>query len=171
MVNPTSNRAIEQKANKHAEVFVDAYYLTYDSPSRSKKLLDLYRADARIVWNGNAIAGPSQLSTVLLAQLPFSKHEVQSFDAHVIPGTPDRLPTLSINITGQVIFSAQPFRPSFKMPDSKLYTANQNPTDAEIALNGLPRVFSQSLILVPKPDAAEAASSYVIVADCFRFVG
>jgi len=174
-----SGRLVEIRANKNAELFVDAYYSVYDSSTRSTKLPEFYRPDARIVWNGNAIAGLPAFSSTLLSQLSYSKHEVQSFDAHVIPGSiiaPAVLPTISISISGQVIFSAQPFPSNFRMPDPKDISPDQNPADAQQALDGLPRVFSQTLILAPSPSATEsnnavAISNYAIVADCFRFVG
>ncbi|PLW30739.1 hypothetical protein PCANC_01540 [Puccinia coronata f. sp. avenae] len=174
-----SARSIEIRANKNAELFVDAYYSVYDSSTRSTKLPEFYHPDARIVWNGNAIAGLPAFSSTLLSQLSYSKHEVQSFDAHAVPGSiiaPSVLPTISISISGQVIFSAQPFPSNFRMPDPKDISPKQNPVDAQQALDGLPRVFSQTLILAPSPSAIEsnqpiAISNYAIVADCFRFVG
>ncbi|KAH9466539.1 hypothetical protein MJO28_000875 [Puccinia striiformis f. sp. tritici] len=174
-----SARAIEIRANKHAELFVDAYYSVYDSSTRTNKLPEFYRPDARIVWNGNAIAGLPAFSSTLLSQLSYSKHEVQSFDAHAIPGSviaPSVLPTITITISGQVIFSAQPFPSNFRMPDPKDISPKQNPADAQQALDGLPRVFSQTLILAPSPTPSESSqpisiSNYAIVADCFRFVG
>lgn len=174
-----STRSLEVRANKHAELFVDAYYSIYDSPNRTNKLPEFYRPDARIVWNGNVIVGLPAFSTTLLSQLSFSKHDIQSFDAHAIPGSivpPSTLPSISLNITGQVIFSAQPFPPTFRMPDPKDISPLQNPADAQQALNGLPRVFSQTLILAPAPSVEESnqavsISNYAIIADCFRFVG
>ncbi|EFP83445.2 hypothetical protein PGT21_027203 [Puccinia graminis f. sp. tritici] len=174
-----SARSVEIRANKHAELFVDAYYSVYDSSTRSSKLPEFYRPDARIVWNGNAISGLPAFSATLLSQLSYSKHEVQSFDAHAIPGSiiaPSVLPTISISISGQVIFSAQPFPSNFRMPDPKDISPKQNPADAQQALDGLPRVFSQTLILAPSPAANESSqpvsiSNYAVVADCFRFVG
>ncbi|POW17338.1 hypothetical protein PSTT_00574 [Puccinia striiformis] len=125
-----SARAIEIRANKHAELFVDAYYSVYDSSTRTNKLPEFYRPDARIVWNGNAIAGLPAFSSTLLSQLSYSKHEVQSFDAHAIPGSviaPSVLPTITITISGQVIFSAQPFPSNFRMPDPKDISPKQKP--------------------------------------------
>ncbi|MBW0506254.1 hypothetical protein O181_045969 [Austropuccinia psidii MF-1] len=177
----TNPRALEIRANRHAELFVEAYYSIYDSKSRVNKLVEFYRSDARIVWNGNAISNLTIFSSSLLSQLSFSKHEIQSFDAHAIPGSivpPSILPTLSITVTGQVLFSSQPFPSTFKMPDAKDISPNQNPVNLKDALNGLPRVFSQTFILIPsnnnlasEPNTSALVSNYSIIADCFRFVG
>ncbi|CAH7672740.1 hypothetical protein BY996DRAFT_4578967 [Phakopsora pachyrhizi] len=172
-------RSPEVQANKQAELFVDVYYSTYDSASRPKKLPELYRFDARIVWNGNAISGPASLREALLTTMSYTKHEILSFNAHVIPGStlqPLVLPTISITVSGQLMTSSTRFPSNFRMPDQKDIPSNLIQANSQEDLNRLPRVFSQNFILAPSPQATEpnpspSISNYLIIADCFRFVG
>ena len=67
-----------------AQAFVGSFYTQMD---RSRQTLpDLYRDDVRCSWNGNAAAGRREVET-LLSRLPASKHEVQSYDCHPVPGS------------------------------------------------------------------------------------
>ncbi|KAH9823987.1 hypothetical protein DFH28DRAFT_230767 [Melampsora americana] len=175
MVNSTIKH-LQHKANKSAETFVNHYYATYDSLNRSTNLPKLYHSDARIVWNGNAIIGIQSLSNQLLNQLPFSKHEIQSYDCHLIspsqPQSIDSSPTLSITITGQLIYSSNQFPTNYKIPDFyKLpHHSNSNESNSlNSKLDGLPRIFSQSFILISV--SSNNSSNYQILADSFRFVG
>lgn len=164
-------KQLQHKANKSAESFVNNYYATYDSINRSTNLPKLYHSDARIVWNGNAISGIQSLSNQLLNQLPYSKHEIQSYDCHIIsasqPQSIDSSPTLSITITGQLIYSSTQFPSNYKIPDSFKSPSTSNHNEAK--LDGLPRIFSQSFILISL--TSNGSSTYSILADSFRFVG
>ncbi|POW14072.1 hypothetical protein PSHT_07510, partial [Puccinia striiformis] len=166
-----SARAIEIRANKHAELFVDAYYSVYDSSTRTTSFL-----------NSTApMLGSSGMATRLPDCLPSHRpyclnSRIPSMKSNRSMPTPSQhpsvLPTITITISGQVIFSAQPFPSNFRMPDPKDISPKQNPADAQQALDGLPRVFSQTLILAPSPTPSESSqpisiSNYAIVADCF----
>ncbi|KIM47492.1 hypothetical protein M413DRAFT_439153 [Hebeloma cylindrosporum] len=91
--------------------------------------------------------------------MPATKHEVQSFDCHPIPGA--QPPSLLITVSGQVTHGLGP-------------SANPHTTQPRV-VEGHPRVFSQTFILVPDPTAPPTkpgeVAKYYIVADALRFVG
>ncbi|KAM0788115.1 hypothetical protein ACM66B_001281 [Microbotryomycetes sp. NB124-2] len=114
----------------------------------------MYSPSARITWNGNPIAVTDL--PVFTTSMPQSRHDVQAFDCHPLPGSTVP-PALALSVTGQVTHGTEP-------PPHN--TGNVHPRDFDF----LPRVFSQSMILVcdatPKPDGSPR---YLISADSFRF--
>ena len=48
-------------------------------------LPNFYRPSSAITWNGNPFAGTEGIRE-LLNDTPITKHEVQGFDCHPIPG-------------------------------------------------------------------------------------
>ncbi|EGG11636.1 uncharacterized protein MELLADRAFT_91004 [Melampsora larici-populina 98AG31] len=175
MVN-SAIKHLQHKANRSAELFVNNYYSTYDSINRSTNLPKLYHSDARIVWNGNAISGIQSLSNQLINQLPFTKHEIQSYDCHLISASqaqsPDSSPTLSITITGQLIYASTSFPSTYIIPDYfKSSSSSNQKNNLDEKLDGLPRIFSQSFILVSVKNLENGSDNYQILADSFRFVG
>lgn len=109
--------------------------------------------------------------------MPITKHEVQSFDCHPIPGTPchfaltggthssTRLgtqpPSLLITVSGNVTHGRGP--------------AGNPPSTPSRTIDGHPRVFSQTFMLVPDSDAPPTkpgeVAKYYVSADALRFVG
>ena len=68
-----------------ADQFQKMFYATYDSSSRIEELPKLYRATSALSWNGKPYQGVEGVRE-LLTKMPVSKHEVQSYDCHPIPG-------------------------------------------------------------------------------------
>ncbi|KAF8078988.1 hypothetical protein FPV67DRAFT_1558153 [Lyophyllum atratum] len=136
-------------ATRAADHFTRIYYSTYDSNTRLNDLPQFYRPSSSLVWNGK----PFQ------EKMPVTKHEVQSFDCHPIPGTSP--PSLLISVSGSVTHGRGP-------AGNPATTTSRNP-------EGHPRVFSQTFMLVP--DSAAPASKpgevakYYVSADALRFVG
>jgi NTF2-related export protein 1/2 len=129
-----------------------------------------------MIWNGETITGvekagntpvsilvinlstPPQIKE-FLAKMPESKHEIQSWDCHPVPGhTPS---PILITVSGTVLHGSMPA----KIPQTKKPGV-------------LPRVFSQTFVLVHEPTVQpagqpESASSdvYYVRSDTLRFVG
>lgn len=117
-----------------------------------------YRASSTVNWNGTAVEGSVEWAKFLL-KMPQSRHDVQSYDCHAVPGSaaPGRPPSLLITVSGIVTFG----EPS-SAPAKTLDTA--------------PRVFSQTFLLLPDvlPEStgdAAAGPKYFVGADSLRFVG
>ncbi len=111
--------------------------------------------------------------------MPKTQHEVQSFDCHPIPGewhtssqqryalaglliieTGSQPPSLLITVSGNVTHGGGP-------------SANPPSTHKKV-IEGHPRVFSQTFMLVPDntaPTKVGEVAKYYIVADTMRFVG
>ncbi|KAF5385089.1 hypothetical protein D9615_001204 [Tricholomella constricta] len=145
-------------ATRAADHFTRIYYSTYDSNTRLNDLPQFYRPSSSLVWNGKPFQGASGLRE-LMEKMPVTKHEVQSFDCHPIPGTSP--PSLLVSVSGSVTHGRGP-------AGNPTNTTSRNP-------EGHPRVFSQTFMLVP--DAAAPASKpgevakYYVSADALRFVG
>lgn len=77
-------------ATRAAENFTRLYYTTYDSPTRVDDLPNYYRANSALTWNGRPFEGVEGVRE-LVSGIPATKHEVQSFDCHPIPGGPRTL--------------------------------------------------------------------------------
>ncbi|TFK77456.1 NTF2-like protein [Pluteus cervinus] len=142
-------------ATRAADQFQRLYYNTYDSKTRLSELPKLYRPTSSLTWNGKPYQGVDGVQD-LISQMPVSKHEVQSFDCHPIPGTSP--PSLLVTVSGNVVHG----RP--------------NPNQAKKrAIDEQPRVFHQTFMLVPDsaapPTKAGEVGKYYISADAFRFVG
>ncbi|KAF9786883.1 NTF2-like protein [Thelephora terrestris] len=146
-------------ATRAADQFTRLYYSTYDSPARTIDLPKFYRPSSAITWNGNPFAGANGIRE-LLADTPITKHEVQCFDCHPIPGS--QPPNLLVTVSGTVTHGNPPTVPSTNNAKSK-------------NVDGQPRVFSQTFVLVPDPSAIPAktgeVAKYYISADALRFVG
>ncbi|KAH8835580.1 hypothetical protein DL96DRAFT_1702558 [Flagelloscypha sp. PMI_526] len=142
-------------ATRAANNFQLLFYTTYDSDTRLADLPNFYRSSSSITWNGKPYQGVDGLKE-LLKTMPSTKHDVQSFDCHPIPGTSP--PSLIMTVSGQVQHGPPP-----PPVDNKA----RNP-------DGHPRVFSQTFMLVPDPAAVVAQGTlpvYFISADSLRFVG
>ena len=72
-------------ATRAADHFTRLYYSTYDSSTRVDDLPNFYRPNSAVSWNGNPYEGSQGLRD-LVAKMPKTQHEVQSFDCHPIPG-------------------------------------------------------------------------------------
>ena len=136
-----------------------------------------YRPSSAITWNGNPFAGADGVRD-LLNDTPITKHEVQCFDCHPIPGrlcpypsscanltlTGSQPPNLLVTVSGTVTHGT-PANP----------TAPSNNTTKSKNIDGQPRVFSQTFVLVPDSSAVPAktgeVAKYYISADALRFVG
>lgn len=127
-------------------------------------------------WNGNPYEGTQGVRD-LIASMPKTQHEVLSFDCHPIPGrrhhngsafllgnlTPlagSQPPSLLITVSGNVTHGGGP---------------NANPASTHKKnIEGHPRVFSQTFMLVPDttaPPKVGEVAKYYIIADTMRFVG
>ncbi|KAK4048572.1 hypothetical protein OIO90_005742 [Microbotryomycetes sp. JL221] len=163
-------------AAKSGEQFVQAYYSAQDATEaeRSRKVAALYLQAARITWNGNPVAFADL--PALLDRMPKSKHEVQAFDCHPIPGSTGP-PTLALSVNGQVrgtqlVIVALPLakltliQVTYGSEPAPLVTGIVRPKDFDF----LPRVFAQSLILVADATTkSDGSPNYLISADSFRF--
>lgn len=90
--------------------------------------------------------------------MPMTKHEIQSFDCQPVPGTSP--PSLLVIVSGNVTHGRGP-------------SGNPPNTPAK-TVEGHPRVFSQTFMLVPDTSAAikpGEVAKYYVSADSLRFVG
>jgi len=148
-------------ATRAADQFTRLYYSTYDSPTRVMDLPKFYRSSSAISWNGNPFAGAEGIRD-LLNDTPITKHDVQCFDCQPILGS--QPPNLLVTVSGTVTHGnpANPTVPSNNGTKSK-------------SVDGQPRVFSQTFVLVPDPSAVPGktgeVAKYYISADALRFVG
>ncbi|KAF7303223.1 NTF2 domain-containing protein [Mycena kentingensis (nom. inval.)] len=146
-------------ATRAADDFTRIYYSAYDSKSRLTELPKLYRPTSALTWNGTPFQGQDGLIN-LVTNMPPTKHEIQSFDCHPIPGTSP--PSLLIIVSGNVTHGLGPAgNPAGSSSKNK---------------EGHPRVFSQTFVLIPDasappPTKAGALAKYFISADAMRFVG
>jgi NTF2-related export protein 1/2 len=163
-----------------ADQFTRLYYSTYDSPTRAIDLPKLYRPSSAITWNGNPFAGADGVRD-LLNDTPTTKHEVQCFDCHPIPGWSRLEPLFARRVPTQPLTGSQP--PNLLVTVSGTVT-HGNPANPALPSNnnaksknvdGQPRVFSQTFVLVPDPSVVPAktgeVAKYYISADALRFVG
>ncbi|KAM6498649.1 hypothetical protein JOM56_006597 [Amanita muscaria] len=145
-------------ATRAADNFTRIYYSAYDADTRLSDLPQFYRPSSSLTWNGKPFQGADGLRQ-LVEKMPPTKHEVQSFDCHPIPGTqpPSLLLTVSGNVTHGKGPEGNPPNTHSKTPD------------------GHPRVFSQTFLLTPDPAAPATkpgeVAKYYISADALRFVG
>ncbi|KAG1825656.1 uncharacterized protein BJ212DRAFT_1315393 [Suillus subaureus] len=145
-------------ATRAADAFTRLYYTTYDSPTRVDDLPKFYRSSSTLTWNGNPCQGTEGVKK-LIQDMPSTKHEVQSYDCHPIPGS--QPPSLLVTVSGNVTHGRGPAG---------------NPVSTPIkSVDGQPRVFFQSFMLVPDPTApvvkAGEVAKYYVDADAMRFVG
>ncbi|TDL28072.1 NTF2-like protein [Rickenella mellea] len=146
-------------ATRGADQFIRLYYSAYDSKDRVESLPKFYRATSSLTWNGNPIQGLDGLKT-LIEGMPSTKHDVQSFDCHPIPGTTP--PSLLVTVSGNVVHGKQ---------------ANDNPNATPVkGVDAQPRVFTQTFMLTPDPNAPgeepmKPQVVYYVNADALRFVG
>ncbi|KAF8215939.1 hypothetical protein K438DRAFT_1799754 [Mycena galopus ATCC 62051] len=146
-------------ATRAADNFTRIYYTAYDSPTRLSELPKLYRPTSALTWNGTPFQGVDGIVS-LVQNMPPTKHDIQSFDCHPIPGT--QPPSLLIVVSGSVTHGKGP---------------SGNPaTTTRSNKEGHPRVFSQTFMLVPDaaapaPSAVGELAKYYISADALRFVG
>ncbi|KAF8265778.1 NTF2-like protein [Lactarius quietus] len=144
-------------ATRAADHFTRLYYSAYDSPTRVEDLPNFYRPNSAVSWNGNPYEGTQGVRD-LIAKMPKTQHEVLSFDCHPIPGS--QPPSLLITVSGNVTHGGGP---------------NANPASTHKKnIEGHPRVFSQTFMLVPDttaPPKVGEVAKYYIIADTMRFVG
>ncbi|GAA5884623.1 hypothetical protein JCM6882_005324 [Rhodosporidiobolus microsporus] len=157
-MQPTNSiQAIVHQSANFAEHFTTRYYAAQDlDPSaRPAAIQPLYAPTARVTWNGNPVAVGDLPAFV--QSMPKSSHEVQAFDCHPISGSANGAnpPSLVVTVSGQVSHGSNP-TPSAGSISSKNF-------------DNLPRVFSQSFILVFSGDANVGEQGYAIASDSFRF--
>ncbi|KAF5368481.1 hypothetical protein D9758_002164 [Tetrapyrgos nigripes] len=121
-------------ATRAADNFTRLYYSVYDSTTRTTDLPNFYRPSSSLTWNGKPLQGADGLRQ-LIEKMPPTKHEMQSFDCHPIPGTSP--PSLLVTVSGTVIHG----KPHLSTKPSK-------------SIEGQPRVFSQTFMLVPDTEAS-----------------
>ncbi|KAI0654456.1 NTF2-like protein [Cubamyces menziesii] len=145
-------------ATRAADTFTRLYYSTYDSPTRVDDLPNFYRANSALTWNGRPFEGIEGVRE-LVSGIPATKHEIQSFDCHPIPGS--QPPSLLVTVSGIVTHGKGPAGNPANTPRHEV--------------EGHPRVFSQTFVLAPDPNAPPTKSGevakYYITADALRFVG
>ncbi|OCH95736.1 NTF2-like protein [Obba rivulosa] len=156
MTNLTRNDI--EIATRAADHFTRLYYSTYDSATRVDDLPKFYRPSSALVWNGKPLQGSDGVRK-LLGGMPTTKHDIQSFDCHPIPGS--QPPSLMVIVSGTVVHGKGP--------------AGNPPSTPSKSVDGQPRVFSQTFMLVPDPNAPKSTTGevakYYISADAVRFVG
>ncbi|KAF9024146.1 hypothetical protein BDZ89DRAFT_1069391 [Hymenopellis radicata] len=141
---PQFNKTDIDTVTRAADTFTRLYYTAYDSYNRLRDLPNFY------------LDGLKELIT----HMPPTKHEMQSFDCHPVPGTSP--PSLLLTVSGNVTHG-------------KGATGNP-PNTGNKTIDGHPRVFSQTFILIPDPNAPTTGkvgevAKYFITADALRFVG
>ncbi|PCH34266.1 NTF2-like protein [Wolfiporia cocos MD-104 SS10] len=140
-------------AARAADNFTHLYYSTYDSATRVDDLPNFYRPTSSLTWNGKPFQGSDGVRE-LVGAMPPTRHEVQCFDCHPIPGS--QPPNLLITVSGTVAYGRRP-------------PGNSKSVDDQ------PRAFSQTFMLVPDPTAppskAGEVAKYYVNADALRFVG
>jgi len=145
-------------ATRAADHFTRLYYSTYDSATRVDDLPNFYRPSSALTWNGNPFQGSDGVRK-LISAMPVTKHDVQCFDCHPIPGS--QPPNLLITVSGTVTHGRGP--------------AGNPPATSNKSVDGQPRVFSQTFMLVPDPTAPPSktgeVAKYYVNADAMRFVG
>ncbi|KAF5312624.1 hypothetical protein D9619_002632 [Psilocybe cf. subviscida] len=145
-------------ATQAADHFTRLYYTAYDADTRLADLPQFYRPTSTLTWNGHPFQGVDGLKA-LIAKMPRTKHEVQSFDCHPIPGA--QPPSLLVTVSGAVTHGKGPLGNPATTPRS--------------SIEGHPRVFAQTFILVPDPTAPPTkpgeVAKYYVGADALRFVG
>ena len=75
-------------ATRAADHFTRIYYAAYDGNNRLADLPHFYRSSSSLTWNGTPFQGTEGLIQ-MVSDMPATKHEVQSFDCHPIPGQSD----------------------------------------------------------------------------------
>jgi len=145
-------------ATRAADHFTRIYYTTYDSATRVDDLPKFYRPSSSLTWNGKPYQGSKGVKE-LIENMPVTKHEVQSFDCHPIPGS--QPPSLLVTVSGNVQHGRGP-------------AGNPAATPAK-SVEGHSRVFCQTFMLVPDPTAPPTktgeVAKYYVNADAMRFVG
>jgi len=163
-------------ATRAADHFTRLFYTTYDSDTRLADLPQFYRPTSSLTWNGTPFSGVDGIRS-LIENMPPTKHEIQSFDCHPIPGTPGGSNAVN-SVYSDEFLGAQP--PSLLVTVSGSVTHGKGPqgnppnTPAK-TIDGQPRVFSQTFMLVPDPTAPTTkpgeVAKYYVGADALRFVG
>ncbi|KAF5323603.1 hypothetical protein D9611_005575 [Ephemerocybe angulata] len=145
-------------ATRAADHFTRLYYTTYDSDTRVVDLPQFYRPTSTLTWNGEPVTGVDGVKN-LVENMPPTKHEMHSFDCHPIPGS--QPPSLLVVVSGNVTHGLGP--------------AGNPPNTPNKTIEGHPRVFSQSFMLLPDSTAPTTkpgeVAKYYIGADTLRFVG
>ncbi|CCL98142.1 uncharacterized protein FIBRA_00136 [Fibroporia radiculosa] len=141
-------------ATRAADHFTRLYYSTYDSPTRVDDLPNFYRPSSALTWNGKPYQGTEGVRN-LISSMPVTRHEVQCFDW-------SQPPNLLITVSGTVTHGRGP--------------SGNPPATSNKSIDGQPRVFSQTFVLVPDPSAAPSTkggevAKYYVNADAMRFVG
>lgn len=72
-------------AIRAADHFTRIYYAAYDANTRLADLPKFYRPNSSLTWNGKPFQGVDGLME-LITKMPATKHEIQSFDCHPMPG-------------------------------------------------------------------------------------
>ncbi|CAG8732364.1 2309_t:CDS:2 [Acaulospora colombiana] len=149
--------------NRTAEGFLQLYYDLMDGSQRDARITLLYRDTSLMIWNGETITGVEKIKE-FLAKMPESKHEIQSWDCHPIPGSATTTsPPILITVSGTVLHGTMPT----KIPQTKKPGV-------------LPRVFSQTFVLAHDPASQPPATTsdqpasnevYYVRSDTLRFVG
>ncbi|KAG8898750.1 hypothetical protein FRB99_007181 [Tulasnella sp. 403] len=158
---PDVSRSDVEIANIGADNFLRLFYNAHDSSSQSRRdnVPKFYRATSTVNWNGTTIIGADALAG-FLARMPLTKHEVQSYDCHAIPGSASegRPASLLITVSGLVTHG----------PSAKADTI----TTSTKVLDAAPRVFSQSFVLVPDETSTSGKEpKYYVASDSLRFAG
>ncbi|KXN88873.1 NTF2-related export protein 1, partial [Leucoagaricus sp. SymC.cos] len=144
-------------ATRAADHFTRLYYAAYDSDTRLADLPKFYRESSSLLWNGKPFQGLDDLRQ-LIQNMPMTKHEIQSFDCQPVPGTSP--PSLLVIVSGNVTHGRGP-------------SGNPPNTPAK-NVEGHPRVFSQTFMLVPDTSATikpGEVAKYYVSADSLRFIG
>ena len=147
---------------------------------RLDDLPNFYHPNSAPTWNDKPFEGVDGVQELVSgAGISTTKHEVQSFDCHHIPGTSLSLAALFCP-DAYLTFRAGSQPPSLLVTVSGIVTHGKGPAanpanTPRSAVDGHPRVFSQTFMLAPDPNAPPTKSGevakYYITADALRFVG
>ncbi|EJU02576.1 NTF2-like protein [Dacryopinax primogenitus] len=151
-------------ADRAADDFVAVFYSNMDSTGRAS-LAKMYRPSSTLIWNGNKMQGVESIND-FFSKLPPSKHDLNSYNCHPIPGTEglnDRKPSLMLVASGSVTHGKEPVEHAVP----KYYPV----------ADALPRAFCQTFVLCPDiegsglpPDQWKMVDRYYIISDHLRFI-
>ncbi|EGC31993.1 hypothetical protein DICPUDRAFT_82156 [Dictyostelium purpureum] len=95
-------KKIVETISPRAEAFVKEYFYNMFDNNRGE-LVQLYKDDSVSIWNGTECKGKEHIGK-LLAEIPKSKHIVETFDCQPMPGEDKENPNLLINASGKVTY-------------------------------------------------------------------
>ncbi|CUG86828.1 nuclear transport factor 2, putative [Bodo saltans] len=121
-----------QRVAAAALSFKSNFYQLLDNPTRRAELAQVYHPGASCLmeWNGHALNTPEEIAAYL-NQLPKTNHQIDTADAHPLPGC-EGADSILLTVTGRVTYDSEHRREFFQRfvlrktepSSSKLYIIN-----------------------------------------------